>query len=192
MRAASTSPRIKGSVLQSRLNWVKKVGGEVRLQRVLQRLPEEERSVLQGVLQPISWFPMELGVRLDSAIAAVLFPGEPERAFVEMGRASAEENLGGPHHVFIRKGDPHFLLSCAPQIYRLYYAVGARTYERVGERAAVLRTLGAQGVTAEDCLTIVGWHERAIELCGGRNVQVRHPVCRAQGKTYCEYHCAWE
>jgi len=31
----------------------------------------------------------------------------------------------------------------------------------------VLRTLGAATASATDCLTVVGWHKRAIKLCGG-------------------------
>jgi len=37
----------------------------------------------------------------------------------------------------------------------------------------VLRTLGA---SATDCLTVVGWHKRAIKLCGGA---MSHPAVDA-------------
>ena len=184
--------RIKGSVLVTRLNLLRKQGGVERLQQVLQRLPAADRKVLEGVIMPIGWYPVELNLRLDDAIAEALSPKDRAKAFVAMGRASAEENLQGPHHVFIRKGDPHFLLSHAPEIYRLYYAVGSRTYEKTGARSAVLRTVGAEGVTEADCLTIIGWHQRAIEMSGGRGVCVEHPKCRARGKGYCEYLCSWE
>ncbi|QRO00350.1 TIGR02265 family protein [Archangium violaceum] len=191
MPSDGAAARIKGSVLITRLNLLRKQGGVERLQQVLQRLPAADRKVLEGVIMPIGWYPLELNLRLDDAIAGALSPKERARAFVEMGRASAEENLQGPHHVFIRKGDPHFLLSHAPEIYRLYYAVGSRTYEKTGARSAVLRTVGAESVTEADCLTIIGWHQRAIEMSGGRDVRVDHPKCRARGNGYCEYLCSW-
>lgn len=192
MATDSTAARIKGSVLITRLNLLMKQGGTGRVQQVLQRLSPADRKVLEGVIMPIGWYPLELNLRLDAAIADALSPRDRNKAFVEMGRASAEENLNGPHHVFIRKGDPHFLLSHAPEIYRLYYAVGSRTYEKAGPRSAVLRTLGAESVTEADCLTIVGWYERAIEMSGGREVRVEQKKCRARGGVYCEYHCSWE
>ncbi|WNG59711.1 TIGR02265 family protein [Archangium gephyra] len=192
MATDSTAARIKGSVLITRLNLLMKQGGTGRVQQVLQRLSPADRKILEGVIMPIGWYPLELNLRLDAAIADALSPRDRNKAFVEMGRASAEENLNGPHHVFIRKGDPHFLLSHAPEIYRLYYAVGSRTYEKAGPRSAVLRTLGAESVTEADCLTIVGWYERAIEMSGGREVRVEQKKCRARGGVYCEYHCAWE
>ena len=184
--------RIKGSVLITRLNLLRKHGGADRLQQVLQRLPVADRKVLDGVILPISWYPLELNLRLDAAMAEVLSPSDRSRAIIDMGRASAEEHLLGPHHVFIRKGDPHFLLSHAPEIYRLYYAVGTRSYEKTGERRGVLRTVGAESVTTEDCLTIIGWYQRAIEMSGGSNARVDHVKCRARGHGHCEYHCSWE
>lgn len=192
MATDSAAARIKGSVLITRLNLLMKQGGMGRLQQVLQRLPPADREILEGVIMPIGWYPLALNIRLDAAIAHVLSPRDRDKAFVEMGRASAEEKLNGPHHVFIRKGDPHFLLSHAPEIYRLYYAVGARSYEKTGPHSAVLRTVGAESVTEADCLTIVGWYERAIEMSGGRDVRIVHTKCRARGNGHCEYHCAWE
>ena len=55
-----------------------------------------------------------------------------------------------------------------------------------------LVTSGAEQVTATDCLTVVGWHERAIELSGGRGVQVAEECCRTKGADHCAYLCSWE
>lgn len=192
MATEGAAARIKGSVLIARLNLLSKQGGAGRVQEVLQRLSPEDRQVLEGVLMPIGWYPLDLNLRLDAAIAEALSPRDRSKAFIEMGRGSAEDNLNGPHHVFLRKGDPHFLLSHAAEIYRLYYAVGSRSYEKTGPRSGVLRTLGAERVTETDCLTIVGWYQRAIELSGGRDVRIEHTMCRARGSGHCEYVCSWE
>jgi len=186
------SSRIKGTVLISRLNLVRQQGGQPRVDEVLKRLPAEDQALLRRLILPINWYPLELNLRLDAAIADVLSPEDRTRAFMEMGRASADENLKGAQHVFVRPGDPQFLLSQAPQIYRFYYATGSRTYEKTGPRSAILRTFGAENVTETDCLTIVGWHQRAIELSGGRAVRVLHPRCVAKGAPHCEYSCNWD
>lgn len=186
------SSRIKGTVLISRLNLVRQHGGPARLEEVLRRLPPADQAVLRKMILPINWYPMELNMRLDAAIADVLSPEDRTRAFMDMGRASADENLKGAQHVFVRPGEPHFLLSQAPQIYRFYYAVGSRTYEKTGPKSATLRTSGAEHVSETDCLTIVGWHQRAIELSGGRSVRVSHTKCVARGAPHCEYVCQWD
>jgi uncharacterized protein (TIGR02265 family) len=191
MAETQTGSRIKGHILLSRLQYVREAVGEAQLLEVLASLPAEDRAILTGMLLPVTWYPLDLNLRLDSAIATVLSPDDKARVFLEMGRASAEQNLKGVHRPYLREGDPHFLLSAAPRIYAAYYAVGSRSYEKTGERSAVLRTAGAETVSATDCLTVIGWHQRAIELCGGREVRVEEPLCRARGGPHCEYRCAW-
>ena len=170
--AGPARSRIKGGVIKARLEFVRERAGEAGLEAVLAR-------------------PLEVNLRLDDAIAAVLSPGDRDRIFVEMGRASADSNLAGPQRAYLREGDPHFLLRATPQIYSAYYQVGRRTYQRTGETLAVLRTYDAEDITRTDCLTVVGWHQRAIELCGGKAVRVAENRCRTRGDPHCEYHCGW-
>ena len=49
-----------------------------------------------------------------------LYPADPQRAFLEMGRGSADVNLQGPQRGFLRQGSPHGLLSFAETIYAYY------------------------------------------------------------------------
>ncbi len=186
-----TGARIKGGVLISRLRFLRERGGEALVDRVTQRVTAEDREVLKGFLLPTSWYPLDLNLRLDHAIADEVSPKAPDQVFIEMGRASAQANLTAAQSMFVRVGDPHSLLAQAPTIYRHYYAVGHREYERLGEHAARVRTFDADSVTATDCLTIVGWHQRAIELCGGSDVRVVEEKCRARGADHCAYRCEW-
>ncbi len=183
--------RIKGAVLISRLDHIRKKGGDQALRQVLARMGEEERGVLGGLLVRVGWYPLELHRRLDEAIAEVLSPGNPTSIFREMGRASAEKNLNGPQAPFVKPGDPHFLLRHAPQIYAAYHDTGRRTYEKTGELSAILRTFDSEVVDAKDCLTTVGWIEKALEICGTRDPQVAEKLCRARGDAHCEYHLSW-
>jgi len=189
--AAAPAPQIRGNVLMARLTYVREKGGEPALEAVLARLPAADQAVLRGWILPISWYPLELNLRLDDAIAAVLSPHDRSRVFVDMGRASADANLLGPQRPYLKAGDPHFLLRSAPQIYAAYYRVGRRTYEKTGACSAVLRTFDAESVTATDCLTVVGWHARAIELSGGKDARVVERTCRTRGDPHCEYACEW-
>lgn len=191
MAALQTGSRVKGHILLARLQYVRDVGGEEKLGEVLATLPAQDRADLSGMILPVTWYPLDLNLRLDGAIATVLSPDDKSRVFLEMGRASAEQNLKGVHRPYLREGDPHFLLSAAPRIYLAYYAVGNRTYEKLGARSAVLRTFGAETVSATDCLTVIGWHQRAIELSGGTAVTVEETQCRARGAPHCEYRCEW-
>lgn len=181
---------IKGSVLKSRLAFIEQRLGKIGVARIVGRLPKEDREILDGILLPAGWYPFETSERLTIAIAQEL--GDGDEVYKELGRSSAEMNLSASQRVYVRERNPHGLLKAAASIYRLYYASGERVYDRLGDTKAVLRTTGSETYSREDCLTIVGWHERAITMCGGKNARVKESKCRAKGDPCCEYMCEWD
>lgn len=183
---------VGGNVILARRKFVLERGGEALWERVLRHLPPEDAKQLRRTLLVTATWPLELNLRLDQAIAKEIHPLEPERAFREMGRASADVNLGGSQRGFVTPGDPHALLSFAETIYAYYYGEGRRTYEKTSPRSATLTTYNAPPSTPGDCLTVVGWHERAIELCGGNRARVEETQCRSRGDPVCQYQCSWE
>lgn len=184
--------QVGGNILYARRQFVLDRGGDALWDRVVSRLPAEDARILHRTMLVTAKFPLALNLRLDAAIAEVLYPGEPQRAFLEMGRSSAEVNLRGSHRGFVAQGDPHHLLGFTESIYSYYYVEGRRTYQKTGPNSAVLTTHDAPPSTPGDCLTVVGWHERAVELSGGTNVVVSETRCRSRGDQVCEYHISWE
>ncbi len=182
--------KVKGAVLKSRLAFVTEHAGMDGLQQVLALLPADDRKSLDGLLT-MSWYPFELGKRLDDAIVKVVGRGDPQ-FFRRLGRASADRNLTTVHKSFLALGDPHGFLAKSPQIYTLYYETGRREYERTGERSGVIITRDAETFSAPDCLTVAGWYERALELCGATQPRVRETECRAKGGAVCRYEVGWE
>jgi uncharacterized protein (TIGR02265 family) len=180
---------VKGGAIKSRLEFVNERGGEAAVQRVLARLAEADRQTCAQILTG-KWYPFELNERLDEAIAAEM--GIGEQVFLLMGEKSATHNLGASHRVFITDRDPHGLLRRAAQIYQMYYDTGRRTYEKVSETKARLITFDSATFSKHDCLTVVGWHRKAIEMCGGTKVRVTETKCRAKGADVCEYVCEWD
>jgi uncharacterized protein (TIGR02265 family) len=182
--------QVKGTVLKARLGFVETHFGPEGREKVLASLSPEDRQQLARLL-PVKWYPFDLGRRLDDAIVTVLGGGHPH-FFLRLGEASAEQNLAKLHHAFLTPGDPHAFLAKAPTIYRLYYETGRREYERTGEREAVLTTYDAETFSAPDCLTVIGWHQKALELCGASAVVMVEEECRAKGGEVCRYRVRWE
>jgi uncharacterized protein (TIGR02265 family) len=73
----------------------------------------------------------------------------------------------------------------------MYYEKGRREYEKTGDKSAVLTTRDAEVFSAPDCLTVVGWYRRALELCGAATVTVVEEECRARGADVCRYRLSW-
>ena len=183
--------RIKGTILQARLALVESLAPGNGMTRVLARLSPEDQRVLKALLSA-SWYPFDLGQRLDDAIVKEIGGGRPE-FFEKMGAASAEKNLGpgGVHRSFLVPGDPHGFLAMTPMVYAHYYDKGRREYQKTGDKEAVLTTYDAETFSAPDCATVVGWYRKALEMCGAKNVRVVEEECRAQRGAVCRYRLSW-
>jgi uncharacterized protein (TIGR02265 family) len=182
---------IKGSILRTRLALVEELAPGDGLKRVLARLTSQEKDVLSSLLAS-AWYPFEIGQHLDDAIVQELGGGRAG-FFETLGEASAEKNLGtgGVHRGFLVPGDPQAFLAKAPLIYSYYYSEGRRDYEKAAEKEAVLTTRDAETFSAPDCLTVVGWYRRALEMCGAQAPRVVEEECRAKGGAVCRYRLSW-
>jgi hypothetical protein len=182
--------RIKGTVLLARRAFAHKHFGKDAWEKVLAVLPAEDQATLRKMILNVGWFPFKLGERLDEAIVGVLAGGD-ERVFERIGRISAEENLTGAQQQFLVPGDIHAFLRQTPEIYRFYYDNGHRTYEKTGPTSAVLTTFDADTFSHADCLTIIGWHKRALEMCGAQDIKMTEEACRSRGQVHCRYRVEW-
>ena len=181
--------KVKGAVLKARLAFIEETGGAAAVEKVLARLSGEERATI-GSLLVTKWYPFDVGKHLDDAIVAVLGGGRSE-FFLKLGRASADKNLTSVHKDFLVAGDPHAFLAKAPLIYSFYYDTGRREYEKTGATEAILTTRDATTFSAPDCLTVIGWHVRALEMCGAKDVVMTEEECRARGGAVCRYRVWW-
>jgi hypothetical protein len=181
--------QIKGAVLKSRLAFVEQHSGKDGVERVLKSLPAADQRTLR-MLFTSNWYPFALGTALDDAIVREI--GAGDSAFFErLGEASAEANLSGIHSGYLTNGDAHGFLAKAPSIYLLYYESGRREYEAIGPNEGVLTTIDAPTFSAPDCRTVIGWHRKALEMCGVQGVQIVEEECRARGGTVCRYRVRW-
>jgi len=184
--------RVKGTLIAARLRFLKSRGPDV-FDRVVARMTADDQSMLRGMVLPSSWYPVDLLQRLEMTAAAIVAAGDPRALFLEMGRYTAQTNLGptGVQRAYVRADDPHFLLSNVPRMYVTQHTDGNRTYEKTAAHSAIIRSYDVEPPRKEDCLTTIGWMARAIECSGGREVQVEEKLCRAKGAAHCEFHCRW-
>jgi hypothetical protein len=182
--------QVKGAVLKSRLAFVERHSGKPAVERVLATLPPDMQRTLR-MLFTSNWYPFGIGEALDDAIVKVLGGGRPE-FFERLGEASAETNLASVHASYLTRGDAHGFLAKSPSIYSLYYEAGRREYQQTGPKEGVLTTYDAEMFSAPDCLTVVGWYRKALEMCGVNGARVLEEECRAMGGAVCLYRVRWE
>ncbi len=184
--------KVKGTLLVARMKFIRS-RGEVDAERVLKRLSSEDQAIFRGMLLPSSWYPAGALLRLELTAAAILSKGDHRTLFRDMGRYTASTNLApdGAQRPFLREGDPHALLDSVPRVYASQHSSGHRTCERTGLTSAVIRHFDDEQADADECLTTLGWLERAVEIAGGRAVAVEESQCRRHGAAHCEFRVAW-
>jgi hypothetical protein len=185
------STRVKGAVLLARRAFVVDEHGEAAWQKVVEALSPDARSQIEGSVLTSSWYPFELNEELDKAIVKVVGAGDPS-IFKAIGARSARQNLGGPHRDFLVPGDPQQFLAKTEVIYSFYYDQGHRTYEETGPRSGVMTTYDAETFSHTDCLTVIGWYEEALKMCGAREVAIEEVTCRARSGEFCRYEIRFE
>ena len=175
----------------ARRDFVRDEFGPLSWNKVLAALPEEDRETLRGSVLASAWYPFELNERLDAAIVEQMGEGDSE-IFQRIGARSAERNLGGPHRAFLSPGDPLRFMASAPRIYKFYYDTGDREFVASGPKSGVLSTFGAETFSETDCLTVIGWYKKALQMCGADRVVMKEVSCRARGGECCRYEVSWD
>ena len=168
-RAPAVSMKVKGSVLKSRLAFVEEQAGAEGVLRVRARLSAASRRSWTGCF-PAAGIPSRWAGRSTRPWSRSWAEGSPE-FFLRLGAASAVRNLGGVHRAFLRPGDPHGFLAQSPEIYAFYYDRAAGSTSARARRKACFTTFESETFSATDCLTVVGWHTKALEMCGATGVR---------------------
>jgi hypothetical protein len=181
---------ITGKTLLARLRFLEERLSPADSARVFDKLSPADQGILRGIILPVARYPLKLNARLDTAIADVIEPTNPKRAYRALGRSSAELNFEKYHSILIAPNDPHFIMSRIGAMRRLYYEDGDFAYERVSDTSARIFVRGMATVTTPDCESTAGFYEVAIARSGGLDVDVRHR-CRLSGATECTFDCGW-
>ena len=181
---------IKGSILESRLQFVKERFGEQAVDRVISALPASDQETLRNPINKDGWYHFQTAQNLDGAIVQVIGKGDA-RLFEEMGAASAQQNLSGTQKFYLDLGNPQGFMLRAPLIYHVYYNKGWRDYKPTGPTTGVMTTYEAETYSTADCMTVMGWYKQALSMCGANDAVIVEETCRARGGDYCRYLVSW-
>ena len=183
--------KIKGLILLARKDFVLDQFGKKAWDKVLDALPPQDQEILTGMILTATWYPFEMGERLDNAVVKILGKGK-KAIFEEIGAKSAKRSLNTIHKAFLEPRDPHVFMSKSNVIYNFYYDTGYREYEKTGPCSGVMTTYEAETFSVPDCLTVIGWYKEALKMCGAKNIKVVEKECRAKGGSCCRYEFKWE
>jgi hypothetical protein len=182
--------KIKGTIIAARRDFVKEHFGEEAWIKVVDALPPEDQGKIKGAILSATWYPFEIGSRLDKAIVNVLGKGK-ESFFQELGAESARRSLTREHKSFVTNSNPQMFMKKADLIYKFYYDAGYREYKETGPVSGVITTYDSETYSVPDCLTVIGWYKEALKICGAKDITAVEEECRAKGGSCCRYKFQW-
>ncbi len=179
--------RTRGLNPLAALAYVREHGGEPAIKQVLSKLPERDLQLLAGTrkLSSKAWVPFELQGRLLQAIDDTMGESDHAKLF-EVGAYMSKRDIPRVFRPLLKLGNPGWILEVSTRMWRFYHSTGRWEIQRTP--VTVLATLHDHEAAHEAfCATFVGWLTNAVEMSGGYDVMVDHPVCHARGAPNCVF-----
>jgi hypothetical protein len=110
-----------------------------------------------------------------------------------MGRAAAEYGLTTFYKILFKLGSPQFITSRAASLWRTYNSSGEMTVPLCEKDHAIVELVGFAEPARELCESerLPGFLERTVELSGGHDVRLVHPLCVNRGEPTCRFEVWW-
>lgn len=187
--------RTRGMNPLAALRFARQHSGVEGIARVLSHLREDELVLLGASdhsprkLSPRSWVPFKLQARLLRAIDEELGSGDRSLLF-EVGEFMGRHDVPSLFRPLLRLGNAGWIIQLATKLWRFYHDRGYWDLERTP--VSIMATLQEHPESDEAfCATFTGWLTGALEVAGGEDVQVHHPVCHARGAPHCVFMLRW-
>jgi hypothetical protein len=184
--------RVKGTVLRTRLEFLKERFGPEAPGSVLGALSDAERRLVGSVL-PASWIPFALLTRIDAEIVGRYGDGNAELCR-EIGAYSAHRNLATVYRTFVEQagGDPLRLMESLSALHATFHDWGSVRTLRVADRLCRVEADYKGAATRANCLAAVGFYGEALRQLPISASQVLERACQVSKAPLCVYEITWE
>ena len=190
MKRKTGSALLTGQLLHGRLDYVRETLGAPAVAALVASLPGPDRRALEE-LERGGWYPLDLLLRLDRAIAAAVAPGDPS-VYERLGEASARRRTGwlGEHAGLV---SVHAFLSGVADEHLHFQTFGRATYRRIAFHEAELAFSDyPPGVDPIWCQSAKGYLREAARILSGGEAEVDERTCQSRGERECAFRIRWK
>jgi hypothetical protein len=182
---------IKGTTIQSRLEYIRETLGKECETEALNSLKKKYGETAAGIILPMSWYPLSM----DDAICLFIksrsgLPGE--KSFQELGRHSAAAHLKFFKVALGSAKTPGEVIAKMPILNRSYVRnYGEMTLADSGPNHAELMIAGHPETFRSVCSSTVAYIAEMCSLVVGVSVRGSEPACLCHRHDHCSYRFEW-
>ena len=165
--------------------------GDAALEKYYQAFTPEELRYIGPRIVAISKVPAKLLDKTYQTVIKQWGDNKPEY-YSRVMEYVAEYNINIFLKVFIKLGNPAFMLNAAPHIWKQYFSVGKLITTHMGKNSAEFESVGGEAYGEALCRGILGWAKYAVACSGGKNLRLEHTECIYKGDSRCYFKGSWE
>ena len=157
------------------------------------KLPPDSKSIFADAVLATEWYDYQTGlVKPSEILAEMFFDGDIQKAAWETGRYSAEVGLKGIYKVFILIATPQFIMKRGGKILASFYDPSVLTVGAERPKGVDIHVTSFPEVSTVSEYRIAGWMEKALELCGVKNISIQVTTSLLKGDDKTVYAVNWE
>jgi len=182
---------IKGTTIQSRLEYIREAFGKEKEAEALGILQKKFGEKGAGIILPMGWYPLAM----DDALCVFIkermnLPGE--QAFQELGRRSAASHLKIFKTAIGSAATPPAVLGKMPFLHKTYAkGYGVMTFSEPSPNRAELTISGHRETFRSACASNVAYIAEVCGMTTGVKVRPSEPACLCKGGASCVYRFDW-
>lgn len=183
---------VKGTAIITIPLFIKKRFGEGGFKQWIEALTPEARRVYQDHVFSSSWYPLkELMIEPLRKMCFLFYAGDLKGAR-ESGRFSADHSLKGIYKILVKLGSPEFMLGKAGTILGVYYNPSEMKVVESRKGQGIMQITKFPNMDRVLEIRIVGWMERALEISGGKEPDIKVTKSLTAGDPLSEFIATWK
>jgi hypothetical protein len=180
---------VRGSVVQNISTYVEHYHAD-GYEKWKNKLSEESQELVKRT-STSKWYPINEGILEPTQIMCDLFYSNPLEGAWKSGRFSAEVGLTGIYKVFVLISQPVFLIKRASRVLATFYSPTEVSVVDSSNNSMLVHftKLPTESELLE--YRIAGWMEKALEICGCKDLSLTIVKSIAKGDDLFEVKITW-
>jgi hypothetical protein len=184
--------KVKGTIISSIQSFVKN-NFPNRYQEWIDGLSAESKSIYTDSVLSTEWYPYQEGlIKPTELLAKLFYNNDIMKASWSTGRYSAEVGLTGIYKVFVLIATPQFIMKRAGKILSSFYEPSVLKLGEIRPKGVDVNIVEFLEPTLITEHRIAGWMEKALEICGVKNITIDITKSLVKGDDMTVYVLNWE